>query len=58
MNEEKLNYSTYDKELYVLVKTLETCHHYLWSKEFVFHTNHKLLKHLKGQGKLNRRHAK
>ena len=27
-------------------------------KEFVIHTNHESLKHLKGQGKLNRWHAK
>ncbi|RVW46460.1 Transposon Ty3-I Gag-Pol polyprotein [Vitis vinifera] len=32
--------------------------HYLWPKEFVIHTDHESLKHLRGQGKLNRRHAK
>lgn len=53
-----LRYSTYDKELYALVRALETWQHYLWSKEFVIHTDHESLKHLKGQGKLNRRHAK
>ncbi|PKI67147.1 hypothetical protein CRG98_012475 [Punica granatum] len=44
-----LNCSTYDKELYALVRALETWQHYLWSKEFI-HTNHESLKHLKGQG--------
>jgi hypothetical protein len=53
-----LNYSTYDKELYALVRTLETWQHYLWSKEFVIHSDHKSLKHIRSQGKLNRRHAK
>ncbi|GKV06323.1 hypothetical protein SLEP1_g18224 [Rubroshorea leprosula] len=53
-----LNYPTYDKEMYALVRALETCQHYLWPKEFVIHTDHESLKHLKGQGKLNRRHAK
>ncbi|XP_031392286.1 uncharacterized protein LOC116204335 [Punica granatum] len=53
-----LNYSTYDKELYALVRALETWLHYLWSKEFVIHTDHESLKHLKGKNKLNRRHAK
>ena len=53
-----LNYPTYDKEMYALVRTLETWQHYLWPKEFVIHTDHESLKHLKGQGKLNRRHAK
>ncbi|XP_038974748.1 uncharacterized protein LOC108510824 [Phoenix dactylifera] len=53
-----LNYSTYDQELYALVRALETWQHYLWSKEFVIHTDHESLKHLKSQGKLNRRHAR
>ena len=30
----------------------------MWAKEFVIHSDHESLKHLKGQGKLNRRHAK
>src|SRR5438105_1451970 len=53
-----LNYSTYDKELYALVRTLETWQHYLWPKEFVIHSNHESLKHIRSQEKLNRRHAK
>jgi hypothetical protein len=57
LNGAALNYSTYDKELYALVRALETWQHYLWSKEFVIHTDHESLKHLKGEGKLNRRHA-
>jgi hypothetical protein len=57
LNGAALNYPTYDKELYALVRALETWNHYLWPKEFVIHTNHESLKHLKGQGKLNRRHA-
>ncbi|WVZ80057.1 LOW QUALITY PROTEIN: hypothetical protein U9M48_027568 [Paspalum notatum var. saurae] len=32
-----LNYSTYDKELYALVRSLETWKHYLWPKEFEAH---------------------
>jgi hypothetical protein len=35
-----LNYSTYDKELYALVRVLETWQHYLWPKEFVIHSDH------------------
>nr|XP_048319480.1 uncharacterized protein LOC125418852 [Ziziphus jujuba var. spinosa] len=53
-----LNYQTYDKELYALVKVLETWQYYLWPKEFVIHTDHDSLKYIKGQGKLNRRHGK
>jgi hypothetical protein len=57
LNGAALNYPTYDKELYALVRALETWQHYLWPKEFVIHTDHESLKHLKGQGKLNIRHA-
>ena len=53
-----LNYSVYDKELYALVRSLETWQYYLLPKEFVIHSDHEFLKHLKGQLKLNRRHAK
>ncbi|WVZ93525.1 hypothetical protein U9M48_039497 [Paspalum notatum var. saurae] len=53
-----LNYSTYDKELYALVRSLETWQHYLWPKEFVIHSDHESLKHIRSQLKLNRRHAK
>jgi hypothetical protein len=53
-----LNYSTYDKELYALVRSLEMWHHYLWPKEFVIHSDHESLKYLRSQNNLNRRHAK
>jgi hypothetical protein len=33
-----LNYSTYNMELYALVRVLETWQHYLWPKEFVIHS--------------------
>jgi hypothetical protein len=52
-----LNYSTYDKELYALVRCLETWQHYLWPKEFIIHSDHESLKHIRSQGKLNCRHA-
>jgi hypothetical protein len=53
-----LNYSTYGKELYALVRCLETWQHYLRPKEFVIHSYHESLKHICSQGKRNRRHAK
>ena len=34
LNGAALNYPTYNKELYALVRTLETWQHYLWPKEF------------------------
>ncbi|XP_019082698.1 PREDICTED: uncharacterized protein LOC104704959 [Camelina sativa] len=53
-----LNYPTYDKELYALVRAMETWQHYLLAKECVIHTDHETLKHLRGQTNLKRRHAK
>nr|XP_027109191.1 uncharacterized protein LOC113729063 [Coffea arabica] len=53
-----LNYPTYDKELYALVRAMETWQHYLRPREFVIHTDHESLKFLKGQTKLSKRHAK
>jgi hypothetical protein len=57
-SEPSLNYSTYDKELYALVRILETWQHYLWPKDFVIHFDHESLKHIRGQAKLNKHHAK
>lgn len=53
-----LNYPTYEKELYALVKPLQMWQHYLWPKEFVINTNHESLKHLKGKHNLNKRNAR
>jgi hypothetical protein len=53
-----LNCSTYDKELYALVRVLETREHFLWLKEFIVHSDHEYLKHIRSQAKLNNRHAK
>ena len=53
-----LNYPTYDKEIYTLVRALETWQHYLLFNEFIIYTDDESLKHLKGQNKLNKRHAK
>ncbi|RDX63354.1 Retrovirus-related Pol polyprotein from transposon gypsy, partial [Mucuna pruriens] len=50
-----LNYSTYDQELYALVKALQTWQHYLFPKEFDIHSDHEALKHLRGKGKLNKK---
>ncbi|WVZ62833.1 hypothetical protein U9M48_012533 [Paspalum notatum var. saurae] len=58
LNGPSLNYSTYEKELYILVCVLETWQHYLWPKEFVIHSDHESLKHIRSQAKLNKRHAK
>ena len=53
-----LNYPIYDKELYALVRVLHVWEYYLRPHEFVIHTDHVTHKYLKGQTKLNKRHAK
>lgn len=40
------------------MRTLQTWQHYLQPREFIIHLDHKSLKFLKSQGKLNKRHAK
>ena len=54
----RLNYSTYDKEFYAIVRALEHWSHYLRPKPFVLHSDHEALKHINGQHKLNSRHGK
>ncbi|XP_027169960.1 uncharacterized protein LOC113769852 [Coffea eugenioides] len=58
LNGAALNHSTYDKELYSLTRALETWQYYLRSREFVIHTDHESLMHIKSQHKLNRRHVR
>ena len=54
----QVNYPTYDKELYAIVRCLEVWRHYLVAKEFVIHSDHESLKYLGSQSVLNKRHAK
>ena len=53
----ELKYSTYDKELFALFRSLQTWQHYLWPKEFVIHSDHEALKYRNGQSVLSRRLA-
>ena len=58
LNRTRLNYSTYDREFYAIVKALETWSHYLKVQPFILHPDHESLKHINGQSKLNSRHDK
>ena len=40
------------------MRVLREWEHYLLPHEFIIHTDHETLKYLKGQTKLNKRHAK
>jgi hypothetical protein len=41
-----VNYPTYDKELYTLVKSVKKWKHYLMGKETIVHTDHQPLQYL------------
>nr|KYP65667.1 Retrovirus-related Pol polyprotein from transposon 17.6 [Cajanus cajan] len=53
-----LNYPTYDKGLYALIRALQVWEHYLVTRKFIIHTDHESLKYIREQGKLNKRHVK
>lgn len=53
-----LYYSTYDLELYALVRAFTNLQHYLWPKVFVIQADHESLNNFWTQDKLNERHAK
>ncbi|GJX83545.1 RNA-directed DNA polymerase [Tanacetum coccineum] len=58
LNDARRKYSTYDKEFYAIVRSLDTWRHYLLSNEFVLFYDHETLKFINGQHKLKSRHAK
>ncbi|GJS71411.1 putative CCCH-type zinc finger family protein [Tanacetum coccineum] len=57
-NDTRRRYSTYDKEFYAIVRSLEYWRHYLLPNEFVLYSDHQALKFIQGQAKLKPRHAK
>ena len=46
LNEARLKYSTYDKELYAVVQALRYWRHYLLPQEFILFSNHEALRFL------------
>ncbi|XP_074303230.1 uncharacterized protein LOC141637664 [Silene latifolia] len=54
----RLNYCTYDKEFYAIVRALDHWSHYLRPNHFILHSDHESLKYINGPQKLNHRHAK
>ncbi|XP_057522562.1 uncharacterized protein LOC130802564 [Amaranthus tricolor] len=58
LSQGKLNYSTYDKEFYAMVRALDHWSHYLRPQPFILHSDHESLRFIHGQKKLNSRHAK
>jgi hypothetical protein len=58
LSEAKQKFSTYDKEFYAIVRSLEYWRHYLIHAEFILFSDHQALKYIQGQLKINPRHAK
>ncbi|GJY94637.1 gag-pol polyprotein [Tanacetum coccineum] len=55
LNGSKLNYSTYNKEFYAMVRAIDHWSHYLKPRPFVLFCDHEPLKYVNGQYKLNLR---
>jgi hypothetical protein len=51
-NQVVVNYPTYDKELYALVRSVKKWKHYLLGKETIIYTDHQPLQYLQAQTKL------
>lgn len=58
LNHSRTRYSTYDKEFYAIVRSLDHWRHYLICKEFILFSYHESLRFINGQRKLNNRHVK
>ncbi|GKB18012.1 RNA-directed DNA polymerase [Tanacetum coccineum] len=58
LNDARRKYSTYDKEFYAIIRSLDTWRHYLLSNKFVMFSDYEALKFINGQHKLKSRHAK
>ena len=58
LSDARQRYSTYNKEFLTSVRALKHWTHYLIANEFILHLDHKALKYVQGQHRLNSGHAK
>jgi hypothetical protein len=52
LSDAKINYRTYDRELYNLVQDLKQWRHYILGKKTILHTDHQPLKFINSQSKM------
>ena len=53
-----LNYFTYDKDFYAIVRALDHWSHYLHANHFILHSDHESFKYINGQQKMSTIHLK
>ncbi|TYJ95781.1 Integrase, catalytic core [Cucumis melo var. makuwa] len=58
LSKSRQSWSTYEQELYALVRALKQWEHYLLSREFILLTDHFSLKYLHSQKSISRMHAR
>jgi hypothetical protein len=58
LNDTRREYSTYDKEFYVVIQDLKKWRHYLIPNEFVFYSENQALQFITRHEKFNQRHDK
>ncbi|KAL5550235.1 hypothetical protein UlMin_000411 [Ulmus minor] len=58
LSEARQKWTTYEQELYAIVRACQHWEHYLVQKEFILHSDHRTLQFLHSQKSINRMHAR